>query len=73
MYAVRPQGMARIGDTYWPDGIPQGSSHPAHNDHFIDSVGAGFSICYTADQIHLQLLRWGFFSPFIPLTVSGDI
>jgi len=73
MYAVMPVGMDRIGNTFWPDGIPKGSSKPAHYDRYVDSHGVEFSICYTQAQIEAQVKRQCCFAPYFPLTICGDI
>lgn len=65
--------MDRIGNTFWPDGLPTGSSKPAHNDRFVDSFGAEFFICYTQAQIEAQVARLFCFAPYFPLLVSSDI
>lgn len=73
MYAIMPSGMDRIGNCFWPDGIPTGSSHPAHKDRFVDSHGVEFFICYTQAQIEAQVARQCCFAPYFPLLISGDI
>lgn len=72
-YSVKPYGMQTIGNTYWPDGLPTGSSKPAWKDRHVDSMGMEFFICYTQEQIDAQVARQVVFAPFFPLMVSGDI
>ena len=58
--------MPHIGDYYWPDGLPDGTSHTQHKIKFEDQEGRTFYICYTLDQIYSQVNKWGYFSPYMP-------
>ena len=72
-YACRPKNMPHLGDYYFPDGFPKGSSNCTGKYNYqtgdIDEHGKAFHICYTEAQIRKQYETWGFFAPFIPLYV----
>jgi hypothetical protein len=71
-YAVRPQGMERIGPFYFPDGVPKrGSSFSPYCSASQDAFGEVFYICYTEAQINAQVGKRGFFSPYMPLYCTG--
>lgn len=40
---------------------------------YTDKNGETFYVCYTQDQIDAQVSKWGFFSPYIPLMVTGNV
>lgn len=67
--AYRPTGLPSIGNTMWPDGLPEKSSSTqgGMKMDYIDEHGSLFSICYTADQIK----KYCIFSPFFPLLHCG--
>lgn len=71
-YFLRPFNMARIGDYYYPEGMPVGSSEPVLRDSYTDQHGQRFYICYTQTQVqdHIKQ-RYGIFMPFIPLGVTA--
>lgn len=71
MHACRPLKMARIGDNYYPEGLPKGSSVPVSRSGFVDQEGKQFWICYTQPQLDGHLKRnCGIFCPYMPLFVT---
>lgn len=72
--ALRPPStMARIGEFYWPDGIPVTSSNPFVDVGYVDKDGIAFHVCYTQNQIDAQIRKWGFVSPYTPFMILARL
>ena len=67
--------MAHIGDYYYPEGIPVGSSYPDDIKYdFLDKTGKKFWICYTKKQMEKHRERnFGICFPYMPLIITQSI
>lgn len=66
----RPSLMDRIGDSYYPEGIPEDPNVPSYVSEYIDLEGKQFSLVYTHEQLdrHVEM-HGGWFHPYIPLGI----
>lgn len=75
-YACRPkQGRGCwVGNHYFPEGEPVGSSKPLVSTTFIDENDLTFHVSYTAEQVEQNRERsFGMFCPFMPLLLCGPM
>jgi hypothetical protein len=63
--------MARIGDCYYPDGLPRGTSAHLTKFEFTDQDGQVFWIVYTKEQIDVYMAAGEVFAPYMPLFMSS--
>ena len=70
----RPTNMYNIGDFYYPEGSPIGTSEPVYMAATLDADNKRFWICYTQSQFDMNVERnGGIFCPFIPFHSTDNI
>lgn len=74
MRAYRPVLLEKIGNDYYPEGIPHESEQILDNMTctYTDLDGNVFRIVYTSEQVTRQITRsGGWFMPYTPLLTTA--